>query len=291
MADEGERSFGATPGRPVVVGYDGKEHSQGALLWAAAEAARRGAPLLVVHAANYPGMKPGPGVLELEPGALDADQEVTARGVAEALQAYPALQVAGATEVTSPADALTEASIDAELVVIGTRGYGRVVGALLGSVAFAVPARASSPVIVVKAAATIPPAAAGQRIVVGTDGSAQAAAAVAFAADRAGAVTAALEVVACTGESAVTDREAAEAIARSATAWLREAAPDVAVTMRVEDGPADRVLVDASTSADLVVIGTRGRGALTGMLLGSVSREVISGARCPVAVVGEDRAS
>ena len=62
-----------------------------ALAWAAAEAARREAPLVVLYAANYPGMtvEPGPGLLHRDPGALEAAEEVTARGVAEALEAHP----------------------------------------------------------------------------------------------------------------------------------------------------------------------------------------------------------
>jgi nucleotide-binding universal stress UspA family protein len=61
------------------------------------------------------------------------------------------------------------------------------------------------------------------------------------------------------------------------------------VTNRVEDCPAERMLVDSSTDADLVVVGTRGRGAFTGMWLGSVSHAVIYGAECPVAIVGGDQ--
>jgi hypothetical protein len=94
--------------------------------------------------------EPGPGLLHRDPAALEAAEEVTARGVAEAAEAHLGLQVFGATEVTSPAQALTEASRHAALLVLGSRGYGRVVGTLLGSVAFAVAARAACPVIVVK---------------------------------------------------------------------------------------------------------------------------------------------
>lgn len=279
----------------VVVGYNGKQHSRDALMWAAAEAVRRDAPLLVVYAANYPGMtlEPGPGLLEPEPGALDAAQEVTTRGVAEALQAHPDLHIAGATEVTSPSQALTEASRNAELLVIGTRGYGRVVGALLGSVAFAVAAGAECPVVVVKGDSRNRPAGPGNRVVVGTDGSPQAEAAVRFAADRAAAASAALEIVTCTGGHLVADvdadqlRRSAQAIAGAAAAQLRDTHPRVSVTTRVEDCPAERTLVDLSADAGLVVVGTRGRGAFTGMLLGSVSHAVIYGAKCAVAVVEE----
>jgi nucleotide-binding universal stress UspA family protein len=226
MVDEGVEGWSQEPSgaRPVVVGYNGKKHSRQALLWAAGEAVREASPLLVVHAANYPGMAlgPGPGPLDHEPGALDADQELTVRGVSEALEAFPDLRVAGATQVRSPADALSEASRDAALVVVGTRGYGRVVGTLLGSVAFAVAARARCPVIVVKGEPADRPVGPEHRVVVGTDGSAPASAAVGFAADRAAAASAALEIVTCVEDGPAADAgvalAVAESIARSAAA-------------------------------------------------------------------------
>ena len=285
----------AHPRGAVVVGYNGKKHSRAALAWGSEEAAQRDAPLLVLFAANYPGMtvEPGPGLLRRDPGALEAAEEVTARGVSEALGAHPGLRIAGATEVTSPSQALIEASNDAALVVLGSRGYGRVVGALLGSVAFAVAARASCPVIIVKDKAMDLPFGPEHRVVVGTDGSAEAAAAVGFAADRAAMASAALEVITCTGGHQVEDvdermlRASAERIADAAAERLREAHPELTVTTRVQDCPAELTLVGASANAGLVVVGTRGRGAFHGMLLGSVSHAVIHGAECAVAVVGE----
>jgi nucleotide-binding universal stress UspA family protein len=285
-------SSASLPGQRIVVGYNGRDHSREALMWAAAEAVARDARLLVVYAANYPGMTlgPGAGMLEPEHGALADAQEVTVRGVSEALQAHPTLRVGGATEVTSPAQALTEESTRADLLVIGTRGYGRVAGALLGSVAFAVAARAECPVVVVKGEPTPPEVGPERRVVVGTDGSTPALAAVDFAAERAAAASATLEVVTSTGEHPDVDvadlRAAAALIARSAADRGAATHPGLAVTTRVEDCPAERTLVDASAEAGMVVVGTRGRGAFRGMLLGSVSHAVIYGARCPVAVVG-----
>lgn len=282
--------------RPVVVGYNGSSRSREALLWAVEEAARRGVPLLVVYAANYPGMTlgPGPGLLEPEPGALDAANEVTTRGVTEALQAHPTLAVSGATEVTSPARTLSELSARAGLVVIGTRGFGRTVGALLGSVAFEVAATAECPVVVVKEHAETPTASDG-RIVVGTDGSPDAAVAVAFAADRAASASSTLQIVSCTGEHPDVDedrvRTSAEEIARTAAEHAGASHPGLTVTTRVDDAPPERVLVDASEGADMVVVGSRGRGAFRGLLLGSVSHAVIHGAVCPVAVVPGERRS
>jgi nucleotide-binding universal stress UspA family protein len=282
------------PSGSVVVGYNGKDHSRAALAWAAREAAQRGAPLLVLYAANYPGMavEPGPGLLQREPGALEAAEEVTARGVAEARDAHPALWVAGATEVTSPSQALTDASRDAALLVLGSRGYGRVAGALLGSVAFTVAARAASPVIVVKDEAVDRTVAPESPVVIGTDGSPAAAIALDFAGGWAARAGAPLTVVTCTGEhegqriDETQLRASAERIAASAASRARARHRGLTATVKIEDGPPELALVDASAGAGLIVVGTRGRGAYEGMLLGSVSHAVIHGARCAVAVVG-----
>jgi nucleotide-binding universal stress UspA family protein len=193
--------------------------------------------------------------------------------------------------VTSPAEALTEASTQAALVVIGTRGFGRVMGALLGSVAFAVAASAECPVVVVKGDPGTRPIGPDHKVVVGTDGSPSGEAAVDFAASRAAEASAALEVVTSTGEHPNADvddetlRATAASIAQSAADRVAGAHPGLTVTTRVEDSPAERTLVDASADAGLVVVGTRGRGAFKGMVLGSVSHAVIYGAQCPVAVV------
>ena len=139
------------PRGAVVVGYNGKEHSRAAVRWAAHEAARREAPLVVLYAADYPGMTgpPGVGLYYRDPGALEAAEELTASGVAEAMAAAPGLDVAGATEVTSAGWALTEASRDASLVVVGSRNRRGVLGALRRSVGSEVARGSHAPVVVV----------------------------------------------------------------------------------------------------------------------------------------------
>ena len=200
------------------------------------------------------------------------------------------MQVAGATEVLSPSRALTEAGDEAALIVLGSRGYGRVAGALLGSVAFAVAARARCPVVVVKDEAVDRPPGGDRPIVVGADGSPASVPALDFAAEHADATGAPLDVLTCTG----TDLEdvegtelwaSAERIARAAADRARSNRPGLDVTSRVEACSADAGLVRASPQAGLVVVGTRGRGAYEGMLLGSASHAVIHGAECAVAVV------
>jgi nucleotide-binding universal stress UspA family protein len=66
---------------------------------------------------------------------------------------------------------------------------------------------------------------------------------------------------------------------------IRKEFPDVSVTGAALFGPPSRVLVDATGDADLLVVGSQGRGAFTGMLLGSVSQHCVQQANCPVVVV------
>jgi nucleotide-binding universal stress UspA family protein len=140
------------PPGAVVVGFDDTEHSRAAVAWAAEAAVRHDVPLVVLHAANYPGLTgpPGTGLYHRDPGALEAAEEVTGRGVAEALAHRPGLSVVGATEVTSATTALVAASREAALVVVGTRGRGNLASLLLGSTSRAVAQRAHQTVAVVQ---------------------------------------------------------------------------------------------------------------------------------------------
>ena len=88
---------------------------------------------MVLHAVDYPGMvgEPGRGLLHRDPDALEAAEEVTARGVAEARALRPDLEVVGATEITGPVRALREALPHAEVVVVGTRGRGALASKII----------------------------------------------------------------------------------------------------------------------------------------------------------------
>jgi nucleotide-binding universal stress UspA family protein len=236
-------------------------------------------------------LPPGPGLFELDPGALDAAREVTDLGVAEVRDAYPDLIVIGRTVVTSPTQALVEESAEASLLVVGCRGRGSVLATLLGSVSFAVASSAPCPVVVVKdgcAATVVGPK---KRVVVGTDGSERAASAVAFAADFAASRSASMEAICCTGELSVPvvsqedlRRSAADILERTCSS-LKESHPQLTVNTRVADGLPEPILVDASTDAGLLVVGSSGRGHPRMMIAGSTAFAVIDGARCPVAVV------
>jgi nucleotide-binding universal stress UspA family protein len=130
------------------------------------------------------------------------------------------------------------------------------------------------------------------RVVVGTDGSERAASAVAFAADFAASRSGSLEVICCTGELSVPivsqeelRRAAADILERACTSF-QETHPGLTVTTRLADGVPEPTLVDASTDAGLLVVGSTGRGHPRLAIAGSTVFAVVDGAQCPVAVVG-----
>ncbi len=138
------------------------------------------------------------------------------------------------------------------------------------------------------------------RIVVGTDGSASGDEAVRFAAGEAAASGASLEIIHVWPEPATVspgavgapqavnrkpgERDAEEMIAHAATI-ASSVAPDITVAREPMAGDTVEVLVDAAADADLLVVGSRGRGDLKSLVLGSVSHGVLHHAKCPVAVV------
>jgi nucleotide-binding universal stress UspA family protein len=77
----------------------------------------------------------------------------------------------------------------------------------------------------------------------------------------------------------------AVAVVRAAAARLTEVEPSVPYEERVVQGQAGNVLLEEAHDASLLVVGNRGHGGFRGLLLGSVSRQVVQHARCPVVVV------
>lgn len=287
--------------RGVIVGYDGSEHSSIAVDWAAAEAVSRGLPLTLVAATTIPleGMRFGGSVLS--PDAIDDLLErlrsATQARADEARAAHPGLDVEVKVALGSPASVLVEASANADLVVIGSRGMGGFRGLLVGSVGVQVASSSACPVVVIRKA----PEPTASTIVVGVDGSELSLAALDFAfdmADRRGwtvrAVHAwevpAYDVIAAPSGPPPFDVEELEAAEERAfaesLAGQRERHPSVAVEEVVAKGPSARAILDASKDAALIALGTRGRGEFLGALLGSVSQGVLHRAKVPVAVIG-----
>lgn len=141
----------------IVVGVDGSEGALEALRWAADEARLRGARLLAVHAWTAPYAPAMPGVNE--PAMLPVDRTVIAEAADEALEASlrearisrEGIEIEQAVVEDSASRALLDQSENAELLVVGSRGHGRIAGALLGSVSQQVAQHAACPVVIVRA--------------------------------------------------------------------------------------------------------------------------------------------
>lgn len=267
----------------IVVGYDGSEHAGAAVDWAALEAAERQRALVVVHAADYPG-EPGPLAPQVfsPERARRSGRQKAVEGAARAWRVAPGVDVRAEVKLADPVRALLGASRTAELVVVGNRGHSEAVEVLLGSVSFAVSARAHCPTVVVPRAARRRP---GLPVVVGIDGRANCLRALSFAADVAVRGSAGLMVLTAVGQ----DEDDAARVANAACAAVRVQWPDLTdVRSTVVDAPAGEALVEASRDASLVVVGSRGRGGFSGLVSGSVSHDAIVGAACPVAVVGPE---
>jgi nucleotide-binding universal stress UspA family protein len=208
---------------------------------------------------------------------------------------HPGLQITVEVVVGDTVPVLLHEATDAAVLVLGSRGLGEFRDLAAGSVMTHLATHATCPVVVVPAGWN-----AGEReIVVGVDGSEHSAAAIAYAFEQAELTGAPLTAVLAwhdpqsTGPGdmlpPVYDVDALEE--DSATVLGESLAgqtidhPDVKVTEKLVHGPAANALLDASRTAGLVVVGSRGRGAFRGLLLGSVSRAVLHHASCPVAVV------
>lgn len=301
----------------IVVGVDGSDHGQCALVWAAREAERRRLPLHIVTAYSVPIFAAS----GLDGGYATVDDSVIREGaeaiIKQALDKVSGynIEVDGSVENGDASGVLLEMSETAELLVFGTRGRGGFVGRLLGSVSSALPAHAKCPTVTVPLICSdrlgettedkrirAEQAKPGHRqvenvVAVGVDGSEQARIAVLEAADQAERLGATLRVICAVPQfsgslawvPAPMDRKALFEDIRTqldaGMAWLKSHYPKLSIESELLDGSAVDVLVEASRHVELVVVGTRGHGGFTGMLLGSTSDGVLHHAKSPVLVV------
>lgn len=282
-------SEGAGSAPLVVVGMDGSEDASAALRIAAEAAARTGGRLRVVTTWVSPATwgRPAP-VIDQTP-----DLEVVQDAAIRAAVGDAAVPVERVVHEGWPAQTLVHESRDADLLVVGRRGHGGFPGLLLGSVSMHSVAHASCSVLVV------PPGApqgtpASRRIVVGVDGSHGSQIALRLALRAADLIDARLDVV--TVWSYPTERlepypvpreefedQARERQREAVTHALGPAVPDRVTTHLVQGHPAGALLEQAA-GADLLVVGSRGRGEIAGTLFGSVSLACSEHASVPVLV-------
>ena len=283
----------------IVVGVDGSEPALRAVDTAAVQAQLLGCPLEVVHAFIWPELRgpaiPAPPDL---PGAglRESAERIVDEAVRRAQETASGVAVSGAVMTGAPEPVLLRASVHAALVIVGDRGLGGFTGLLLGSVAVALASSAQCPVLVVRGR----PEPSGP-VVMGVDGSALGETVADLALSWASANRLTLRAVHAAPEApsqradpaGERDRrwapDAADVPAVFALAEVRRRAyPTVDVEREVRRGDARRVLIRESEHASLVVVGSRGRGGLEGLLLGSVSHATLHHAACPVAVVPHD---
>jgi nucleotide-binding universal stress UspA family protein len=295
----------------VIVGVDGSDVSREVLVHALLAAARRDADLEVVCSVSVELYYLGGAPLAIpDVDRIRDDVHGRVRALIDEVRAdadvfgVPGVPDVGMRLVVSerpPAPELVDRSRDASLLVVGSRGRGAGRSALLGSVALHCATHAACPVVVVHqsaVAATRPP-----RVVVGVDGSQESRAALTVAIEEAGRLDGVVEVVSTyqrtdywTDLSTVVvpsvqqlrERVASQARELVSTVLAESGrrgtdAPEIRID--VHEGPAGEVLTRQSRGADLLVVGSRGRGAFRALLLGSITLHCAMHAPCPVMVV------
>ncbi|WP_068923140.1 universal stress protein [Planobispora rosea] len=283
----------------IVVGVDGSRAGLEAVGWAVHEAGIRGVRLRIVHVMPAWAFEMPEDVPHADVGRWmrDGAADLLMRGMERARAEGLPVEVEPLLLPGDPRLGLIEAAREAELLVVGSHGLGGFLGMLVGSVALGVCGHTACPVAVVRAVPSEQdqPVPDGP-VVVGIDGSSGGADALAFAFAEASARGAELRAVhAWSGpviEGAPHLLESAERreggeqrlLAEALTGWS-ERYPDVKVTAQAVNGHPVDVLKEVSAGAGLLVVGSRGRGDLTGLLLGSVSHSLLHHAVCPLVVV------
>jgi nucleotide-binding universal stress UspA family protein len=288
--------------RRIVVGVDGSTPSHTALRWAAREAALRKVPLTLVHVLpvglfrwGY-GYATEPLVQDFTKLQEEEGQRILAdatRVVRETTADNSPVEIHTELMFSSPVPTLIDLSKDADMMVVGCRGHGAWGRAVLGSVSTGLVHHAHCPVAVIHDEPSQLPDVAAP-VVVGIDGSPASELATAIAFDE--AALRAVELVAMhswadfswpayEGRTCWFDlrAEAEEILAERLAGWT-ERYPNVSVRRVVTPDEASRHLVEEAESAQLLVVGSHGRGGFAGMMLGSVSTAVVHASHTPVIV-------
>ncbi len=281
----------------VLVGVDGSRSSAIALEWAYAQAVARKAKLKLVCAYTLPSYAAhattslGTGITDgklLYEAALSMVKEMAISVIDRDVEVSWEL-VEG-----DPSEVLVELSKRVALLVVGgkTAKQGRIADVILRTVSTAVPAHAHCPTVVVSPADVVHLPV--KKVVVGLDDSEYSELALQRAVWEAHRWNTKLEIVSSVNVDAVswvpqfTLSEEFFAEVRNGIVRQLEGLADrreVEVDITVTQGNPTTILADMSQNADLLVLGTRGRGGFAGLFLGSTAQTILEHASCPTMVV------
>ncbi|MCE5291962.1 MAG: universal stress protein [Nocardiaceae bacterium] len=280
---------------PIIVAVDGSAASESAARWAAREAALHASPLRMVYVVDRSEyFIPGFGNLSSGIEYEDPSREILESAAAiatESAAGIRAIDISTESLAGSVVPSLLTESATARIIVVGNRGHGTFSSALLGSVSSALARHAHCPVAIVHATKSTEDRG---PIVVGVDGTANSEPAIAVAFEEASHRTAPLLAVHAWSDvsgslsfrldwSAVSTAEDL-VLAESLAGW-QEKFPDVTVQREVVKHQPAHELYKRSLNAQLVVVGSHGRGGFAGMLLGSTSQALLHSVECPILIV------
>ena len=267
---------GDPPSREVVVGVDGTEVGLAAVRWAAQEAARRSAPLRILHAAPYLG-RPGP--TGTPPPELPRARGITAVAYTVARHTEPGVQSSTEVVPADPVTTLLRAAAAGQLVVLGSSTTGAADEMVLATLAVRVAARSPAPVVVVPRRRGGEPAGRPTVAVLGVGDRADDEAVARFAADAARRTGAPLTVV-----QTRSSRQAAPACWVDDPAEWAERFPDLEVELSQMPAARANQLLGATCPCPLLVIST-GHGTLLHRDLDAPHRWLLRHCTSPMALV------
>jgi nucleotide-binding universal stress UspA family protein len=282
--------------RGIVVGVDGSAESDAAVGWATNEAIMRKLPITLLHVVTplEVGWPTGPFTDGIPSWQADAAQEVIARAcsvVDSSRGGRDAPEVHTEVAYSKVTATLIDVTKTSFMTVVGATGLGAIGRLLLGSVSASLLHHAHGPVAIIR---TSRDTAKDAPVVVGIDGSPASETATALAFDEAsrrGVPLVALHAWSDVGVMPILnlDRRDYEVqgheVLAERLAGYQEQYPDVTVELRVVCDQPARWLVEAAEQAQLLMVGSRGRGGFTSQLLGSVSSAVAQAAGISVIVV------
>ncbi|MEV6325294.1 universal stress protein [Nocardia sp. NPDC051787] len=296
---ENTTASGGQADAPIVAAADGSATSYHAVAWAAVDAAVHRCRLHIVTSVAIPTcVGPGPALTEHDVAWMRTEGErvlTDAARVARTAAVGEALAISTELIVEPVIPYLIDRSRQARMLVVGSRGLGAFRRELLGSVSMAATRHAHCPVAVVHSTSATDAFSSGKPVLVGVDGTANSEPAIELAYEEASRRKVGLTALHAWSDTSSVDlrldwdavREQEGELLAERLAGFGERCPDVRVRrVLVRDRPV-RSLLDESDDAQLLVVGSHGRGGFTGMLLGSTSSALLHAVECPMIVVRE----